>query len=326
MHTYLELDLRSIQQELRNKIFVRSNSILAPADDIFRGKEHGYRRIDDSIFLHVMNFEANRPYSLMMARKDLVCMQITIRGAYKRAAGEHIELVNRTLMQITNYPSSISHTEAGTKFRGIMIACERQYILDHFGLNVAHVPQAYKPIFLSKAGMAEAFGLPVPPSILTTADQIISCSYSEPLKSVYLRAKTNEIICDIVAQINGLSGHKPPRIRADQSKAQAIEAAAAIYRREIGNPPTIKQMERRVGLNRNELTLGFRDLFGATPHAYGQMVRMKEAKDLLSDGHLSISEIARLVGYEGYSSFSRAYQAHYGRAPSLGPISEGDQQ
>jgi len=201
-----------------------------------------------------------------------------------------------------------------------MIVCNRAYLLDHFGLNVDRVPEAYRPIFLSKIGMPKALSLPTTPGILASADQIISCRYNEPLKSLYVRAKTTEIICDVVSQINMLSVHKPLRIRAAESKVQAIATAATIYRREAHNPPTIEQLTFRVGLNRNELTIGFREMFGATPHAYANMVRMEQAQRLLVDGRLSISEIARRVGYAGYSSFSRAYHDHFGRAPSVADV------
>ncbi|MDL2405890.1 AraC family transcriptional regulator [Rhizobium calliandrae] len=317
-HKSLELDLRGIQSELRHNEFVRISDALGPTEGIFRAREHGqYRRIDDFIFLYVQNFEVLQSHSIAMARGGLICIQITIKGSYQRCVGEHVERVNPAQIQITNCPRSISETAVGAKFRGIMIACDRQYFLDHFGLRPDNIPALYKPIFLTDVGMADALRLPPTPSIITTTDQIISCRYEEPLKTMYLKAKTIEIICDVVAQLNGLALRRAIRLRSAESKAQAIKTAAAIYRREIHNQPTIKQMALRVGLNHNELTIGFRELFGATPHAYAQMVRMEEARDLLSAGQLSISEIARRVGYEGYSSFSRAYHMHYGRAPSL---------
>jgi AraC-like DNA-binding protein len=43
---------------------------------------------------------------------------------------------------------------------------------------------------------------------------------------------------------------------------------------------------------------------------------MEEARLMLRDGQLSISEVARRIGYEGYSSFSRAYRSHFGESPS----------
>jgi AraC-like DNA-binding protein len=317
MHKLLTLDLREVQRELLRKDFVRSSEALGPTETIFRTKEHGYRRIEDSVFLHVLNFEAGQSYSLDMARRGLVCIQIIIKGTYNRWLDDRADTVSSASVQITNTPRSISDAQAGTKLRGVLIACERQYMLDHFGLDVDRVPPAYRPIFLNATGMVEPFRLPTWPSSISIADQLISCKLNEPLRTLYIKAKTIELICEIVSRIHMLSSQRPPRIQIVRSKSQAIEAAAAIYRREIFKPPTIEQLAFRVGLNRNDLTDGFRDMFGATPHSYGIMIRMEQAQNLLREGSVSISEVARRVGYEGYSSFSRAYQAHYGHGPSF---------
>lgn len=313
---HFELDLRSIQDELRQRDFIRSSEALGPTREVFGTNEHGYRRIDDSTFLHVMNFETFRPYTLGLKRENLICIQIVIGGTYNRLVANRVEPVTPSLIQITNYPHSITEAEAGTRLRGIMIVCERQYLLDHFGLNIDRVPVGYRPIFLSETGMAESLELSMSWSTIAMVDQIISYKAAEPLKSIYIRAKTIEILCDIVGQINRMSPRKPAKASSQASKLSAIEAAAAIYRREIRSPPTIEQLAARVGLNRNELTAGFRDHFGATPHVYGHLLRMEQARALLDDGQMSISEIARHIGYGGYSSFSRAYHAQYGHAPS----------
>ena len=181
MYRRLELDLRIIRNELRGKDFVHSRQALGPTDEVFVTGEHGYRRIDDSVFLHVLDFVAVQPYSLAMARRDLVCIQITISGAYRRRSGDRVDTVNPTALQITNFPYSISDTEVGTRLRGIMIVCNRVYLLDHFGLNADRVPEGYRPIFLSKIGAPKALSLPTSPGILENADQIISCKHKEPL-------------------------------------------------------------------------------------------------------------------------------------------------
>jgi AraC-like DNA-binding protein len=211
---------------------------------------------------------------------------------------------------------SISDTQASTRLWGVLIACNREYLIDHFKLNVDRVPAAYRSIFDSKAGSLSALKLPARSDVMVAVDQILSCKYHEPLRQLYLNAKATEVICGVVAQINGLvpQMRRSPAIR---SKRVAIETAATIYRREIFNAPTIEQLATRVGLNRNDLTEGFREAFGATPHAYGHLLRMEEARLMLQDGQQSISEVARRIGYEGYSSFARAYRSHFGRSPSL---------
>jgi len=72
-----------------------------------------------------------------------------------------------------------------------------------------------------------------------------------------------------------------------------------------------------VGINRNELTAGFKAQFGLTPNAFSVSLRMKEARALLDSGKLSISEIARHVGYSSYASFAHAFRAYYGEAPAV---------
>ncbi|RVG73120.1 helix-turn-helix domain-containing protein [Sinorhizobium meliloti] len=317
MRKFLSLDLQEMRSELLTKDFVHSSEALGPTEAVFRTKVHGYRRVEDSVFLHILNFEVGQPYRLQMARRGLVCIQITIKGTYNRWIGDTTDLVSSALIQITNTPRSVVDAEAGTKFRGIMIACERQYLLDTYGVNVDSIPPAYRPIFTSDVGMLEALRLPTTSSTISIADQLIACKFPEPLRSLYVKAKSTELICDVVSQINMLPTQGAVRIGASPHKSQAIETAASIYRREIYRPPTIEQLTTRVGLNRNDLTNGFREMFGVTPHHYGLAARMEQAQILLCDGRLSISEIARRVGYEGYSSFAKAYRAHFGRGPHL---------
>ena len=291
--------------------------MLGPTESIFKTKQHGYRRVDDATFLHVMDFEAGPAYSLKIARPEYVCIQISVSGTYNRWINDQVDPVNPAMIDITNTPLSISDTQASTRLCGVLIACNREYLIDRFKLNVDLVPAAYRSIFDSRAGSLSAMKLPARSEVMVAVDQILSCKYHEPLRQLYLNAKATEVICGVVAQINGLVP-KMRRSPAIRSKKVAIEAAATIYRREIFNAPTIEQLATRVGLNRNDITEGFREAFGVTPHAYGHLIRMKEARLMLQGGQLSISEVARRIGYEGYSSFSRAYRSHFGCPPAVG--------
>jgi AraC family transcriptional regulator, transcriptional activator of the genes for pyochelin and ferripyochelin receptors len=316
MPTSLEIDFRAIQAQLRSRDFVRSSEILGSTESIFKTSEHGYRRLDDAAFLHVMDFEVGPTYSLKISRPDYVCIQISIGGTYNRCVHDHIVPVKPGTIHITNTSLSVSDVQAASKLSGIAIACSREYLIDHFKLNVDRVPLAYRPIFHSKAGSLSALKLPARADLMLAADQILSCRYQEPLRHLYLNAKAIEMVCGVVAQINGLSPNARLNSSPTQSKRAAIETAGIIYRREIFSPPTIEHLAARVGLNRNDITRGFREVFGMTPHAYGNLHRMEEARLMLEDGQLSISEVARRIGYEGYSSFSRAYRAHFGQCPS----------
>ena len=316
MYKSLALDLRAVQSELRKRPLLLSSEMLGSAGDIFRVKDHGYRRIDDFTSLHLMDFKVGQSYSLTMNRRDLICIMIMLDGTYSRRAGDATERVNPAMVQITNCPESISDTETGNALRGIFVVSDRRHFVEQFQLNVDHLPASLQPIFLSAEGAPKALKVPMLASTIMATEQILSCKYQEPIKSMFINAKAVEIVCGVVSQLNSLLPQQRLLTSLPGIPVQAIEAAATIYQREMHRPPTIEQLAYRLGLNRNDLINGFKALFGETPHAYYNTLRMVRAQEMLRSGGLSISDIARRVGYERYASFSRAYQEHFGCSPS----------
>ena len=310
------VDLHALRSGLGIGEFAPSGQVASGLPDLLRAREHGYRRIDAHTLLHLLNFEVMQPYSLALSRPDLVCIQAIVAGSYTRWIGARMDLVPPQVLQISNVPASTSDTQAGRRLRGLLIVCEREHLLSHYRLDLASVPQAYRPIFLSREGSPEVLQLPLSATGIGLVDQMLACKYPEPLRGIFLGVKTVEFICDMVAQLHRPQRPAAPRALSGHAKRRAIEAAAEIYRREIADPPSIEQLALRVGLNRNELTAGFRQVHGLTPHAYAHMHRMERARELLGEGTLSISEVARRVGYEGYSSFARAFHAHFGHPPA----------
>ena len=317
MANFLRIKFRDIFSAIRRYPYIESCSVADIPKNLFKTNYHGYHRVDDQAFLHILNFEALGNYNLLNMRENMVCIQVMLTGSYSRTTGAQVELVNSATTHISNFPLSSIEIRRGQKLRGIFIAVEREYFISRFGLNSSRIPKIYRPIFESSLGMAQALRLPTAINVYDCTSQIITCKMPDPIRSIYLQSKSLEILCNIVHQLNGM--HVSPsalRVPKEKRNAQLIEAAAAIYRRELHSPPSIEQLSARIGLNRNELSAGFRDRFGVTPHAYGLGARLARAQRLLDSGEITVSEVARRVGYEGYASFSRAYRRHFGRSPT----------
>lgn len=314
------IDLGAIHHSMAVGTALTGRDVLGPQVDSYLAGEQSYRRIDDFTLVHVMDYEALQPYRLSIRRADLVCIQITLSGTYVRWTPDRPKKVQSAMTHITNVPVSVSAMKPGQRLRGIWIACDRKSFARRYALQMDQVPAAYRSIFASAAGMSNALELPTVASNILAVEQILACRWSEPLNSLYVNAKVAEIICNLVAQIQtGASAPSSRLPEADAKRPEAIAAAAEIYRRDLRNPPTVDKLAFRVGLNRNELNEGFRDQFGVTPRAYSLSLRMNEAKKLLQTGTLSISEVARRVGYASFGSFARAYAAFHGLQPSAVP-------
>ena len=94
-----------------------------------------------------------------------------------------------------------------------------------------------------------------------------------------------------------------------------VQLAREILDREFAAPPPVERLARAVGLNRNKLSYGFRQLHDMPMSAYLAERRLAEANRLLQTGALPVTEVAAAVGYSHPASFSTAFRRRYGIAP-----------
>ncbi len=98
---------------------------------------------------------------------------------------------------------------------------------------------------------------------------------------------------------------------ADEQLAAALTRMHA----EPGRPWTIGDLAKEAAFSRSTFFGRFRREVGIAPMEYLLGWRMAVAKDLLRGGALSVSEVARRVGYSSASTFSVAFSRHEGFAP-----------
>ncbi len=78
---------------------------------------------------------------------------------------------------------------------------------------------------------------------------------------------------------------------------------------------TIEMLARQFLMNTTTLKDGFKALYGTSIAAHIKEHRMEKAAGLLEEGKLSVSEIARQVGYASQSKFSAVFSQRYGVSP-----------
>lgn len=106
------------------------------------------------------------------------------------------------------------------------------------------------------------------------------------------------------------------RFTCTASEMSSLRKARDIIHDRISDPPSISELSREVLLNEHKLKNGFRELHGKTISAYIRELRMRSARELLENRDMSISQIAREVGYANFSHFARAFRRTYGVNPS----------
>jgi AraC family transcriptional regulator len=87
--------------------------------------------------------------------------------------------------------------------------------------------------------------------------------------------------------------------------------AAALF----AEPVTLPEMARVACLSPNHFLRTFREAFGETPHQFLRARRLAEARRLLAQSEMPVTEVCLAVGFESLGSFSTLFAKRFGVSP-----------
>jgi AraC-like DNA-binding protein len=149
----------------------------------------------------------------------------------------------------------------------------------------------------------------------TVLRQILNCPYQGLTKQLYLEGKILELLALRLEYLQeNPNFNKSTTLKPHQ--LDSIYHARDILINNINNPPSLINLARQVGLNDCTLKKGFQEIFGTTVFGYLHEYRMEEAKELLLEKKMNVTQVAQIVGYEARTSFIRAFRKKFGVSPT----------
>jgi len=140
--------------------------------------------------------------------------------------------------------------------------------------------------------------------------------FGPPNNDLQLEAYALNILANLLQTLE--QGRKPSIDRPlTRKETRNIEQAHTMMLENIALPWTISELARKVGLNEKRLKIGFRIVYGQPIHRYLQRQRLEQARTLLSEQGLSVTEASLAVGYANPSYFAYLFKREYGCSPSL---------
>jgi len=98
-------------------------------------------------------------------------------------------------------------------------------------------------------------------------------------------------------------------------KLSCIQNAKTILEKNYSNPPTIKKLSKLVGINLNQLKIGFKYLFDTTIRQFVINLRLDKARHFILNTRLPLGEICNKIGYVNHGHFSKLYKKRFGLSP-----------
>ena len=119
----------------------------------------------------------------------------------------------------------------------------------------------------------------------------------------------------IIALLDTKQGDKPDFRYFGGDAGNKAHNARKLLGNNLASDISIEELAATVKLNRTTLQSVFRQMYGVSIFEYRTLVRMQEAKNLLLEDRLSVTEIAGLCGYSNASKFSAAFKKCVGVTP-----------
>jgi AraC family transcriptional activator of pyochelin receptor len=185
------------------------------------------------------------------------------------------------------------------------------YLGDYF----AHLPKTLRDI--SEGCMDKGFyhSGPLPRIMDMAIDHLMACPYTGPARRLFMESKVIELIAHKIAQICSTDTTTPLRVDMHSRDMERIRHAREILCSDLENPPKLHDLARSVGINHGKLNIGFRNMYGTTVFGYLRRMRLLEAKRLIDQGDMNVTEVALSVGYNSLPSFSKAFTEYFGIPP-----------
>lgn len=203
----------------------------------------------------------------------------------------------------------------GDSWRTVGVACRPSFIADELKISSESLPADLK---LFQEGCQDSefwFAGELTPEMTGVANALLKPSVHESVRPIYLRAKAVELVCLAVDRLRQPEQLFDVGVRLSKYDVSCMHRAQQILD-VCRRAPTLEELGRKVGVNRNKLAIGFKHVFGMTVGAYHRERRLKLAYEMLSKSDMTIARAADAAGYKDPGSFSKAFKSRFGLLPS----------
>ncbi|WP_276503269.1 helix-turn-helix transcriptional regulator [Terrimonas pollutisoli] len=263
--------------------------------------------------------EADQPFSLYDAvPKETAESVFVLSGDVESRFDNFAEPIyfgrqQHNIQYNTNF--SGTHTIHSPQFHACTITYHPDYLnslaedepTGALGLFCKHVQK--KTHFLGAAG-----GLCWQQRMAELITAIRQCTFQGITRYIFIESKLLELFVLQMDQVHALQSNAAEKYwsAADKEKLYAVKEFIATSFLE---PLSLRKLTCRFGLNEYKLKKGYKYFFRTTVFGDIHQLRMQQAKQLLAERVMNVTEVAYHIGYNNLSSFSYAFKKMFGYSP-----------
>ncbi len=135
-------------------------------------------------------------------------------------------------------------------------------------------------------------------------------------KDEFMHATLKLLLLHIQRQADSAGTARRPSPSSEQVQRRIIEKAMQAVSAHIRGRYSVPELAAEVSVSPTHLSNLFQRYLGVSPAKYITRIRIEECKALLSDGEMSVGEIASLMGYSSIPHFCKQFRQWTGSSPA----------
>ena len=249
--------------------------------------------------------DAATPLKFMLGRG--AAPRLTLPDGASHALGGGVVQVRHSRQAVS---TACEFAQGGADFELLALEVDPGRLRDLLGS--AALPRALEGL-LTSAAPHEMHEQPMVPALSRLLDEILHADAHGAARRLLLEAKGLELLAVLIDELTLASEAMSPLGARD---IERLQRARRLLQEGMDSPPGLRELARATGLNEFKLKAGFRTLFGTSVFGYLRTQRMDQARRLLVQRDLTVTEVAARVGYANPSKFASAFRKHFGFPPS----------
>ncbi|ACF13453.1 transcriptional regulator, AraC family [Chloroherpeton thalassium ATCC 35110] len=154
----------------------------------------------------------------------------------------------------------------------------------------------------------------ITPAMQWIIRDIVTCERTGFFKRMFLENKITELL---LLQLEQISDSQREAVASLNNRlADKMMIVKEYIETRNLRSCSLSDLAKIAGTNEFTLKKAFKQMFGTTVFGYWNQLKMAEAKSLLTDGELTVSEVSAHLGYKNPQHFTRAFKRTYGTVPS----------
>jgi len=155
--------------------------------------------------------------------------------------------------------------------------------------------------------------VPLSPTLLHIANSLLRSPYRGGVRLLHAEAKALELLCEV---LSSAAAPQELLLGASETESRQIDFARHMLASQLSSSLRTRDIARAIGMSESRLKRAFKARFGVTVFDYGTECRMRHALELLRCRRMSVGQVADAVGYQHHTSFTAAFQQHFGFLPN----------